>query len=273
MGWTSLVGIGHYQYGVGSTGFGAWRELAAHILTTNWVMTGTCSNFPMLYHWRILPLPSQEPDEMQLMQLDKDVKYWNNSLAIHDRLKASLYASANIVLFLEYFPQNLYQWFGKQIAHGGSAMEAAARMIEAQLTQTIAFMKAQNFLHFDAHFYNILTEGNHLYFSDFGLAISSEFDLSQEEQAFFDGHCDYDNYSAFTNLLHCFVTQYAEKDNWIESLRKFMNENIYKLSPQMASVIKRYAPIAVLMDKFYRELQRDKTTLYPAKELKIAWDA
>src|SRR5690349_23866715 len=28
-----------YQYGVGSAGFGAWRELAAHILTTGWVLT------------------------------------------------------------------------------------------------------------------------------------------------------------------------------------------------------------------------------------------
>jgi len=25
-----------YQYGVGSAGFGAWRELATHVMTTNW---------------------------------------------------------------------------------------------------------------------------------------------------------------------------------------------------------------------------------------------
>lgn len=28
-----------YQYGVGSAGFGAWRELAAHIMTTGWVLS------------------------------------------------------------------------------------------------------------------------------------------------------------------------------------------------------------------------------------------
>lgn len=44
-----------YQYGVGSAGFGAWRELATHIMTTNWVITGKCANFPIMYHWRILP--------------------------------------------------------------------------------------------------------------------------------------------------------------------------------------------------------------------------
>src|ERR1700729_3312206 len=90
----------YYQYGVGSTGFGTWRELAAHILSTNWVIAGECLNFPILYHWRVVPGFSQEPDEEQLVKLDKDVKYWNNSSAIHDRLKANLYASANIVLFL-----------------------------------------------------------------------------------------------------------------------------------------------------------------------------
>ena len=27
-----------YQYGVGSAGFGAWRELAVHTMTTHWVL-------------------------------------------------------------------------------------------------------------------------------------------------------------------------------------------------------------------------------------------
>jgi hypothetical protein len=28
------------QYGLGGPGFGAWRELAVHTMTTNWVLTG-----------------------------------------------------------------------------------------------------------------------------------------------------------------------------------------------------------------------------------------
>ena len=50
-----------YQYGIGSTGFGAWRELAAHIMTTNWVLSGECPNFPLLYNWRVLPSLKPEP--------------------------------------------------------------------------------------------------------------------------------------------------------------------------------------------------------------------
>jgi len=46
-----------YQYGVGpgSTGFNAWREVAAHQIVSDWVLDGACSNFPLLYHWRVLP--------------------------------------------------------------------------------------------------------------------------------------------------------------------------------------------------------------------------
>lgn len=44
-----------YQYGVGSKGFGAWRELATHLMTSKWVILENCPNFPILYHWRILP--------------------------------------------------------------------------------------------------------------------------------------------------------------------------------------------------------------------------
>lgn len=44
-----------YQYGVGSAGFGAWRELAVHTMTTNWVLGDEYAGFPLMYHWRVLP--------------------------------------------------------------------------------------------------------------------------------------------------------------------------------------------------------------------------
>src|SRR3984957_2188869 len=40
------------QYGVGSPGFGAWRELAANVMTTGWVLARRTEDFPLLYHWR-----------------------------------------------------------------------------------------------------------------------------------------------------------------------------------------------------------------------------
>jgi hypothetical protein len=41
-----------YQYGIGSTGFGVWRELAVHTMTTRWVLERQFAGFPLLYHWR-----------------------------------------------------------------------------------------------------------------------------------------------------------------------------------------------------------------------------
>ena len=45
-----------YNYGVGSAGFGAFREVATHVKTTNWVLGGAIANFPLMYHCRILPV-------------------------------------------------------------------------------------------------------------------------------------------------------------------------------------------------------------------------
>lgn len=48
----------HFHYGIGaigSPGFGAWRELAVHEMTTDWVRSGSFPGFPLLHHWRVLP--------------------------------------------------------------------------------------------------------------------------------------------------------------------------------------------------------------------------
>ena len=42
------------QRNVGSVGVGAWRELAAHALTTGWVLSHQLESFPLMYHWREL---------------------------------------------------------------------------------------------------------------------------------------------------------------------------------------------------------------------------
>ena len=52
----------YYQYGVGSAGFGVFRELVANIKTTNWVLQGAIANFPLLYHARIIPFSGERPD-------------------------------------------------------------------------------------------------------------------------------------------------------------------------------------------------------------------
>jgi hypothetical protein len=46
-----------YHYGVGSAGFGAFREVAGHLKATDWVLDGAIESFPLLYQRRVIPRP------------------------------------------------------------------------------------------------------------------------------------------------------------------------------------------------------------------------
>ena len=77
------------QYGVvlwAGPGFGAWRELAANAMTTNWVLTGQSEAFPLLYHWRVLPGAAPSTDEHA--DVERVVAYWAGSAAVRRRLHA-----------------------------------------------------------------------------------------------------------------------------------------------------------------------------------------
>jgi hypothetical protein len=69
------------QYGIGGPGFGVWRELAVHTMTTGWVLDGQNESFPLMYHHRILP-QSAQPLPAELRDIDKAVEYWEGSSAV-----------------------------------------------------------------------------------------------------------------------------------------------------------------------------------------------
>lgn len=258
-----------YQYGVGSTGFGAWRELLAHIMTTNWVLAGDCPSFPLLYHWRILPASSPEPmTAKQREDFERDVQYWENSPAISRRLEAIHHASTHILLFFEYVPNHLYQWLSSKITAGGSESESAVDFVVRNLKTTNEFINAHGLVHFDAHFENMLSDGKLIYFSDFGLGLSSKFDLTKSETEFLKDHHNYDLCSTGINLLHTIITTLFGKDNWTMKLQEYLNGERGTLAPSIDSVIKRHAPIAFAMDEFYRTLQKEsKSVAYPKERL------
>lgn len=243
-----------YQYGVGSAGFGAWRELAAHQMTTEWVINNECINFPLLYHYRILPCQKSYISASVLQKIEQDVAYWEGSQAIRERLITRYEASSEIVLFLEYFPENLYQWCIKQIKLGNDEMISSCRMIEHELKLTLNFMASHGLLHMDVHFWNILTDGHHLYLSDFGLALSDKFELNDEEIIFFAAHRDYDYCSSATNFLHAIMTGLFGNNDWISHLKKCIdNKNL--LPAEINQLIMHYSSVAIAMDEFYRNMQ------------------
>lgn len=164
----------HYGIGKGP-GFGAWRELAVHTMTTDWVLTGAFPGFPLTHHWRVLPdEPRPLPEE--LADVDRTVAYWGGSPQVRECLEALRTATASLTLFLEYIPHTLHDWLDARIRTEDA--DAACALVERGLTEAADFLRERQLLHFDAHFNNILTDGRQLYFADYGLALSSRFRLT-----------------------------------------------------------------------------------------------
>jgi hypothetical protein len=263
-----------YQYGVGSTGFGVWRELAAHVMTTNGVLGKQCECFPLLYHWRVLPgpFPMQAPASDEQVEIERMVAYWEDSSAVRERLEAIARASAQVVLFLEYIPQNLQEWLTAQVASGGEAVELANARVERSLQTGVAAMKAMGLLHFDTHFHNILTDGRQLYFADFGLATSPHFELSETEVAFLGMHERHDACDTVTQLVNWLVMVYTDARSASarnEYIRRYaQGTDPINMPSSVAATIKRYAPIAAIMNDFYWKLRLESRVVpFPADEI------
>jgi hypothetical protein len=111
-----------------------------------------------------------------------------------------------VVLFCEYLPKNLLEWLTEQVHAGGNRVETAIAFVDAHLTPTIDFMNARGLTHFDTHFENIVTDGQRFCFADFGLALSSDFELSDDEVAFLARHRRYDHGRAAVGYAHCLIT-------------------------------------------------------------------
>jgi hypothetical protein len=263
-----------FHYGVGSAGGGAWRELAAHAMTTNWVLAGRSGSFPMLYHWRVLtgPRPAA-PSGPDRAELDRMVEYWAGSPAVRERLTALAGASAGLLLFLEHVPHTVHEWLTAQVTAGTAATEAAAVLVERRLPADVRFMTSAGLLHFDAHFGNVLTDGRRLYLTDFGLACSPRFELSAAEAAFLDEHRDHDACYAVTELVNWLVVAVAgaaDRPERVAYIRRCATgEEPAGVPPAVAAIIRRYAPIAAVMNDFYGALYLDsRATPYPAAEIR-----
>ncbi|QKW11140.1 protein kinase family protein [Streptomyces sp. NA04227] len=269
------------QYGIGSIGgpgFGAWRELAVHTMTTNWVIAGDCEGFPLMHHWRVLP-DSGRPLPEELSDVERAVAYWGGGSGIRHRIEALQQSSASLLLFLEYIPQNLHDWLGARIGAGagdadgggGAAAERACAMADKELKAGVSFMNSRGLLHFDAHFQNILTDGRRLYFADYGLALSSRFELTENEADFYDRHCTYDRCYTATHLVNWLaVALYGygpqEREAFVRDCAQGrMPEDI---PAEIAAVILRYAPVAAVMGEFSRRFrQESRATPYPLEAM------
>ncbi len=263
------------QYGVGGPGFGAWRELAVHTMTTNWVLEGAYPGFPMMYHWRVLPETAVLPED--LADVDKVVAFWGGSPEVRRRIEGLQQSSASLTLFLEYIPLTLHDWLTELAQTGEEAADEVLPMVERELEAGTSFMNAHGLLHFDAHFQNILTDGRRLYFTDFGLALSSLFALSPSEAGFLGLHRTYDRCYTVSWLVNWLITALYgyERDERIALIRACgRGEDPLTGPPKARAVLSRHAPLAAELTDFYLKVQDgDRETPYPAAELRRILEA
>jgi hypothetical protein len=263
-----------YQYGVGSSGFGAWRELAVHTMTTNWVLRREYEGFPLMYHWRVLPDSAPEGFVDEFGSIDGAVAHWDGSQAVRERLEAIGRSSRSLVLFLEHVPQTLATWLYDHqetaVTAGGDSPFAWAADALARGT---AFMSSHGLVHFDAHFRNVLTDGRLIYFADFGLALSSGFELSVAEEQFLAHHLVYDHHYTASHLIHHHLIDRVRGGTAADV---FLQEWIAGRKPEavppgIAAIIERHARAAVVLDGFHhRLLSESKRTPFPGSELDLA---
>lgn len=260
------------QYGIGSPGYSVWREVAAHTMTTNWVLANHCASFPLMYHWRVLKSPERRtPISDELSDVSRMVEFWDTS-KMGDRIEALEQSEYSVVLFCEYIPYNLHDWLSEQIAIGESKAASALSMVDLNLRSAVSFMNANKLHHFDLHFKNVLTDGNRVYISDFGLATSSRFELSDSELNFLEANKTHDGCYVVTTLVNWLVTALVGTVNRTERIdyirRCTERDELPEMMDSAAKIIMRYAPIAVVMNDFYTNLvSMSRTTIFPVEEI------
>jgi hypothetical protein len=240
----------YYQYGVGSAGFGAWRELAAHRLTTGWVVSGRHVAFPLLHHWRVLPAGFA----WERVDIEDRVAYWGGAAAVRHRLTQLRDAPARLVLFLEHLPRTVHDLL--------RADARAAVAVDGQLRDAIGFMNGEGLWHFDGHFDNILTDGGQVYLADYGLALHEGFELSADERDWLRRHADYDLRHTTGHLATWLAEEFRGTAHRAAVLR---GEAPFLGPAEVSSLLRRYAARALVMNAFFDALVTgSKSTPYPA---------
>ena len=241
-----------YQYAFNSAGFGAGRELAAHEMTTNWVLNGQCPNFPITYGYKMIDRnPAQDlPSEAQRAEFKK---YWNGSEEIENRMDALDGAKKSVVVFMESIPQTLSSYI-----HPKKEEERKPDMVKAEegIIKTTAFLESQGMMHFDAHSGNILVDyEGQVCFADFGMALSKDFELSAEEIKFLEDNSGYDRSQALSSLCR------HPKDK--------VTKAELPILPEVKEMSERYESISREFKKFSDAFKDDETksVRYPAKEM------
>ncbi|BAZ69903.1 hypothetical protein NIES4106_46830 [Fischerella sp. NIES-4106] len=281
----------YFNYGLGSAGLGVaglgvFRELVTHIKTTNWVLEGAIATFPLMYHYRIIPFSGQRVD-VDRKCLKGFVEYWGNNANVGNYMLDRANANHELALFLEYIPHVLEKW----LRENPNKLQKSLH----DLCRTIAFLRTKEIIHFDAHFRNVLTDGEQIYLTDFGLALDKSFTLTKDEESFFKENTFYDYGEILRNLSHFIRASYdscSENDKrtimekygikeglqhyelgslLLDNIEQIHADGIMKLDEFYVASIVKYRSIIALMRNFYFDIWRNnkKDTKLPHLKLQL----
>lgn len=256
----------HCQYGMyrlPGPSFNAWRELAANQSVTEGVLAGETQSFPLLHHWRVLP--GRPPVPAEHLDIDAVVAQFGDAPAVRARFEALSGATASLVLFLEYLPDELPRWLEDPVGR--------AATLERQLFEMVAFLRHREVLHLDGHFGNICADDDRLYLVDFGLATSPRFDLSDAEADFAARNAGHDADYASMRLVNWLVTSVCGVPVPADGGPRARNQFVRRcaagdIPPDVpapaAEIIARHAPAAAAMNDFcWRLFDGDLHAQYP----------
>jgi hypothetical protein len=261
-----------YQYGLGSVGFGVFRELVTHIKTTNWVLAGEIENFPLLYHYRIVPV-TEEPPAVDMAYHQRYVTYWGENANVGRYLLDRAEAPYELILYLEHIPHAVATWVRTH--------QSLIPTVMAEMQAAITFLRAQGIIHFDSHFFNLLTDGQRVYLTDFGLALDKQFALAPAEVQFYHQHTEYDCgnlvwglgthiYGLYLELPEAEQQRIREifgisEDLSLEDLLppllthigEIAERKLIQLEENYVSSVTRYLPVITFMHDFYVAMRRN----------------
>ena len=277
-----------YSYGVGSAGFGAYRELAAHRSATELVLSGATTGFPLLHHHRVMVRDGPAPRFP--MELDGYVSRWNGDPSVRAFIEAREASRYELWLFAEALPHVVHDWFPTH-------QHMAADVVE-ELRGAASSLNDRGIVHFDAHFGNALTDERRFYLSDFGLAMSEDFELDDTERSFLRAHTHYDRalvvWCLCVPLLEMHralspdararadqivgVAEDATRRGLTSALVRhaaaLADATVVDLHPAYVEELDRYREVIVAMDDFLDEIGRpDKSARFDDRGIDALLDA
>ena len=238
-----------YAYGVGSAGFGAWRELAALQAVRG------VPGLPDHLHHRVMPRSS--PPQSLPWSEEEYVQYWGGSQAVGRYLQARNSATQELWIVLEHAGSRADLWLAEN--------PEGLNNVLGQVFDTIAELRTRHIVHFDAHWGNVVTDGAHCRLVDFGLAMSTDMELSQAERTFLSAHLHYD-YGVVLGYLGLMLAFTLGEEPSSQMLRHHLDELDAlegRCPPALLGALDRYRhPTLYMVDFFERIRQPDKHSIY-----------